>query len=88
MKEVFIVKKRDLKKIDDVNQLRFNMTPDMSNMFIEIITIRQMLKENKLNEVERKLFKKELKELTTLFALEFRKNNVEERKRYNELMNK
>ena len=82
------MKKRDLKKIDDVNELRFNMTPDMSNMFIEIITIRQMLKENKLNEVERKLFKKELKELTTLFVLEFRKNNVEERKRYNELMNK
>ena len=88
MKEVFIVKKRDLKKIDDVNELRFNMTPDMSDIFIEIITIRQMLKENKLNEEERELFKKELKELTTLFVLEFRKNNVEERKRYNELMNK
>ena len=72
MKEVFIVKKRDLKKIDDVNELRFNMTPDMSDIFIEIITIRQMLKENKLNEEERELFKKELKELTTLFVLEFR----------------
>ena len=82
------MKKRDLKKIDDVNDLRFNMTPDMSDIFIEIITIRQMLKENKLNEEERELFKKELKELTTLFVLEFRKNNVEERKRYNELMNK
>ena len=82
------MKKRDLKKIDDVNELRFNMTPDMSDIFIEIITIRQMLKENKLNEEERELFKKELKELTTLFVLKFRKNNVEERKRYNELMNK
>lgn len=88
MKEVFMMKKRDLKKIDDVNELRFNMTPDMSDMFIEIVTIRQMLKENKLNEEERKLFEKELKELTTLFVLEFRKNNVEERKKYNELMNK
>lgn len=82
------MKKRDLNKIDDVNELRFNITPDMSDVFIEIITIRQMLKENKLNEKERELFKKELKELTTLFVLEFRKNNVEERKRYNELMNK
>lgn len=88
MKEVFIVKMEDLNKIDDVNELRFNITPDMIDMFIEIITIRQMLKENKLNEEERELFKKELKELTTLFVLEFRKNNVEERKRYNELMNK
>lgn len=82
------MKMEDLNKFDDANELRFNITPDMSDMFIEIITIRQMLKENKLNEEERELFKKELKELTTLFVLEFRKNNVEERKRYNELMNK
>ena len=88
MKEVFIVKMEDLNKFDDANELRFNITPDMSDMFIEIITIRQMLKENKLNEEERELFKKELKELTTLFVLELRKNNVEERNRYNELMNK
>ena len=60
----------------------------MSNIFIEIITIRQMLKENKLNEKDKTLFEKELKELTTLFILEFRKHNVEERKKYNELMNK
>ena len=31
---------------------------------------------------------KELKELTTLFVMEFKKNNVEERKLYNELINK
>ena len=36
----------------------------------------------------KKRFEKELKELTTLFAIEFRKNNVEQRKKYNELMNK
>ena len=35
-----------------------------------------------------KLVEKELKELTDLFVLEFRKNNVEERKLYNDLMNK
>ena len=57
-------------------------------MFIEIITIRQILKENKLNKNEKALLEKELKELTTLFILEFRKHNVEERKKYNELMNK
>ena len=47
-----------------------------------------MLKENKLSKKEKTLFEKELKELTTLFAIEFRKNNVEQRKKYNELMNK
>ena len=47
-----------------------------------------MLKENKLSKKDKALFEKELKELTTLFILEFRKHNVEERKKYNELMNK
>lgn len=79
---------KDIKNIDDINDLRFNITPDMSNMFIEIITLRQMLKENNLNKKEKAIFEKELKELTTLFILEFRKNNVEQRKKYNELMNK
>ncbi len=68
--------------------LRFNITQDMNNMIIEIIVIRQLLKENKVSKKNRKLVEKELKELTDLFVLEFRKNNVEERKLYNDLMNK
>ena len=70
-----------------LQDLRFNITEDMNNMIIEIIVIRQLLKENKVNSKDRKLIEKELKELTELFVLEFRKNNVEQRKRYNELMN-
>lgn len=72
----------------ELEDLRFKITEDMSNMFIEIITIRQILKENKVSKKDKKLLEKELKELTELFVLEFRKNNVEERKLYNELMNK
>lgn len=72
----------------ELKDLRFKITEDMSNMFIEVITIRQILKENKVSKKEKKLLEKELKELTELFILEFRKNNVEERKLYNELMNK
>ena len=60
----------------------------MNNMFIEVVMLRQMLKENKLSNKDRKLLEKELKELTTLFVMEFKKNNVEERKLYNELINK
>lgn len=71
-----------------LQDLRFNITEDMNNMIIEIIVIRQLLKENKVNSKDRKLVEKELKELTELFILEFRKNNVEQRKRYNDLMNK
>jgi len=79
---------KNIKNVDDINDLRFTITEDMSNMFIEIITIRQMLKENKLNKKDKALLEKELKELTTLFILEFRKHNIRQRKKYNELMNK
>lgn len=71
----------------DFKELRFNMTPDMENAFIEMIIIRQMLKGNKLSKKEKKLFEKELKELTTLFVLDFRKNNVEQRKQFNDMLN-
>lgn len=77
-----------MKKITKLNDLRFNITEDMNNMFIEVLMLRQMLKENKLSNKDRKLLEKELKELTTLFVMEFKKNNVEERKLYNELINK
>ena len=77
-----------MKKITKLNDLRFNITEDMNNMFIEVVMLRQMLKENKLSNNDRKLLEKELKELTTLFVMEFKKNNVEERKLYNELINK
>lgn len=72
----------------DLTNLRFNITEDMNNMFIEVVMLRQMLKENKLSNKDRKLLEKELTELTTLFVIEFKKNNVEERKLYNELINK
>ena len=67
--------------------LRFNLTEDMNNMIIEIIVIRQLLKEGKVAKKDKKLVEKELKELTTLFVLEFKKNNVEQTKIYNDIMN-
>lgn len=72
------------KKLED---LKFNITEDMNNMIIEIIVIRQLLKEGKVAKKDKKLVEKELKELTTLFVLEFKKNNVEQTKIYNDIMN-
>ena len=77
-----------MKKITKLNDLRFNITEDMNKMIIEVVMLRQMLIENKLSNKDRKLLEKELTELTTLFVMEFKKNNVEERKLYNELINK
>ena len=69
------------KEISEFDDLRFNISNEMHNMFVEILTIKQILKENKLSKKDKKLFEKELKELTTLFVMEFRKNNTEQIKR-------
>ena len=76
------------KEKSEFDDLRFNISNEMHNMFVEILTIKQILKENKLSKKDKKLFEKELKELTTLFVMEFRKNNTEQIKTYNELVNK
>ena len=47
-----------------------------------------MLKESKLSKKERELVENQKEELLILFKIEFQKNNVEQIKKYNELMNK
>lgn len=41
-----------MKKITNINDLRFNLTNYMRDLIIEIIIINQMLKENNLNDKE------------------------------------
>ena len=72
-------------KLED---LKFNITEDMSNLIIEIISINQMLKDDKLCEEEKKYLKDRKKELTNLFIKEFKKNNTKQIKTYNDIMNK
>lgn len=60
--------------------LRFHLTEEMNNMMIELLVTEQMMKENKLTKKERKLLED--------FRKEFQRNNVEQIKKYNELMNK
>ena len=74
--------------VKQLKDLRFKITQDMENTFIEMIIIRQILKENKkFKKKERQLLEKELKELNALFVLDFRENNKEQRKIYNDIMN-
>ena len=72
----------------DLTNLRFNITEDMNNMFIELILSRQILENDNLTLKEQLALKKHIDKLTNTFVKEFRKNNVEQRKIYNELMNK
>ena len=68
--------------------LRFNLTKNMNSMMIDILILNQMLKESKLSKKERELVENQKEELLILFKIEFQKNNVEQIKKYNELMNK
>lgn len=72
----------------DFKNLRFNITEDMNNTFIELLLTKQMLENKKLKKKDRQLLEEHLNSLKTQFVLDFRKNNVKERKIYNDLMNK
>ena len=68
--------------------LRFHLTEEMNNMMIELLVTEQMMKENKLTKNERKLLENQKAELLEDFRKEFQRNNKEQIKKYNELMNK
>ena len=74
-----------VKKLED---LKFNFNGDMSNVIIEILIIKQKLKESSLSEEDRKLLENRKSELLKLFKCEFQRNNYEEIIKYNELIDK
>lgn len=68
--------------------LRFHLTEEMNNMMIELLVTEQMMKESKLTKNERKLLENHKAELLEDFRKEFQRSNIEQIKKYNELMNK
>ena len=68
--------------------LRFHLTEEMNNMMIELLVTEQMMKENMLTKKERNLLENRKAELLEDFRKEFQLNNIEQIKKYNELMNK
>lgn len=68
--------------------LRFHLTEEMNNMMIELLVTEQMMKESKLTKNERKLLENHKAEILEDFRKEFQRNNIEQIKKYNELMNK
>ena len=69
-----------------LEELRFVLTDDMNEIFIKILIIKQRLEEE-ITMSEQMLLKKELHILTNKFIKEFKKNNVEQIKDYNEIIN-
>lgn len=75
-----------MKKITNINDLRFNLTNNMRDLIIEIIIINQILKENNLNIKERVALNNQRDKLLKLFKSEFQKHNIDEIKQYIEIL--
>ena len=75
-----------MKEIINNNDLRFNITEDMNNMMIEMLIISQMLNESGLSKKKRELLENHKWEVMEEFRKEFQKNNVNEIKKYNEML--
>ena len=78
---------------ENINNLRFNLSEDMNNMFIELIITKQILEDSlkedsKMTDEERGALYNYFEELKDNFIKDFKKNNKDQIKKYNELMNK
>lgn len=73
---------------NEIMNLRFNLTPKIQSLIIEMLVNKQMLEEGKQETDKVKLMQKHQEELKKEFIKEFRKNNVKEIKKFNELLGK
>lgn len=73
----------------DFSKIRFNLTHQMQNNFIEILVIEQMIREkNYKNDFELKLMIEYKNHLTKEYVKDFRLNNKKQIKQYTEIVNK
>lgn len=74
---------------EDFSKIRFNLTHQMQNNFIEILVIEQMIREkNYKNDFELKLMIEYKNHLTQQYIKDFRLNNKKQIKQYQEIVNK
>lgn len=71
---------------NEIMNLRFNLTPKIQSLIVEMLVNKQMLEEGKLEADKVKLMQKYQEELKKEFIKEFRINNVKEIKKFNELL--
>ena len=74
---------------NEFKKIRFNLTHQMQNNFIEILVIEQMIREKKYkNDFELKLMIEYKNHLTQQYIKDFRLNNKRQIKKYQEIVNK
>lgn len=73
---------------NELENLRFNLTPKIQDLILEMLVIKQMLEEEKLEADKIDLLKKHQEELKNEYIIEFRKNNANEIKKLLDLLDK
>lgn len=73
---------------DEIMNLRFNLTPKIQSLIIEMLVNKQMLEEGRVEADKVKLMQKYQEDLKKEFTKEFRRSNVKEIKKFNELIGK
>ena len=68
-----------------MEELEFKFTREMADLVFESINIKEKIKNENINTREKERLEKMFIELRSKFIKEFRKNNVEEIKKYNVL---
>ena len=68
--------------------LKFCLTEEMNNIMIEMLITQQMLRDSSFDKEDKILLENHKQELMEQFKIEFQKNNREQIKRSNELINK
>ena len=64
--------------MNKIKDLQLNFTEEMRSISIQLITIKQMLRNEKLSKKERKLLQQEFDDLLPIFKDEFQKHNQEQ----------
>ena len=70
-------------KEDELRGFRFNLTPEIQNLIIDMLAKKQILEEGNLEADKKELLEKEMIELRKKFVVEFRKSN---KKKINEFL--
>ena len=71
--------------IEKFKDLIFNSNKKMNKMLIDMLILQEILNENNLTTEEKYFIESEKEKILNCFKIEFRKNNLEEIKKYNKL---
>ena len=73
---------------DELKGFRFNLTPEIQNLMIDMLVKKQLLEEGNLEADKKELLEKEMIELRKKFVVEFRKSNKKKIKEFLKLLDK